>query len=124
MILLISSSSPSLPLNRIPSLSYLLLYSTLLYSTLLYSTLLYSTLPLPHLYILHLFQHTAVVFDEMKELERQVAEKKIKLEDLSLELDIVNEKYAVVTSLIIIRIFLACSVSISILISFIIITLT
>jgi hypothetical protein len=35
-----------------------------------------------------------VVVDEMKELERQLAEKKIKLEDLSLELDIVNEKYA------------------------------
>lgn len=30
----------------------------------------------------------------MKELERQLSEKKIKLEDLSLELDIVNEKYA------------------------------
>ena len=38
--------------------------------------------------------HAAVVVDEMKELERQLAEKKIKLEDLSLELDIVNEKYA------------------------------
>ena len=31
----------------------------------------------------------------MKELERQLAEKKIRLEDLSLELEIVNEKYAV-----------------------------
>jgi hypothetical protein len=37
----------------------------------------------------------------MKELERQLAEKKIKLEDLSVELDIVNEKYALDMSLII-----------------------
>jgi hypothetical protein len=65
-----------------------------------------------------------VVVDEMKELERQLAEKKTKLEDLSVELDIVNEKYALDMSLIIRRIFLACSVSMYLLISFIIVTLT
>ena len=94
----LQSRQISLPFILILTLS-LTLYPTLLYSTLLYSTLLYSTLLCSALLLTHdlyLFQHThtAVVVDEMRELERQLAERKIKLGDLSLELDIVNEKYA------------------------------
>ena len=89
-----SSISPSLS-DPILQLLFYHLYSALLRSAFLCSALLYSTLLYSNPTILHPFNHTAVVADEMKELERQLAEKKSKFEDLLVELEIVNEKYGV-----------------------------
>ena len=77
------------------SLLFSFITSTPLFDALLYYTLIYSTLLCSNHTILYPFNYTAAVADEMKELERQLAEKKTKFEDLLVELEIVNEKYAV-----------------------------